>query len=186
MFALYTRPRPRTHAHAPTFKHNKKVLQGAVATTVNAGPMEIATSFLGPGAGDFDGELVDELRMWLIRFMEVCDKALKVNKMFVSICDSSMRASMFQFHEQLEAGYTMLWQQLQVCVYVYVCVCVCVYVYVCVCVCVCMYVYVYVGLVCCGSNCRCVCMCTYVCVYVCMCTYVYVCVCVCMYMYMWV
>jgi hypothetical protein len=56
-------------------------LQGSVSVSVNEGPGEIASIFLGDAAKDknYDKKLLKKLRNLFNRFLQACDEALKIN-----------------------------------------------------------------------------------------------------------
>ena len=72
-------------------------------TEVNVGPMAICTTFLGE-PHLYQPEDVERLRVAMRSFVELCSKALVLNKSLID-------AVQLPFQEQLEGGYRSLHQQ---------------------------------------------------------------------------
>ncbi|KAL6054781.1 dedicator of cytokinesis protein 7 isoform X5 [Balamuthia mandrillaris] len=89
---------------APSTKTLQQVLQGSVLVQVNAGPIEIARTFLA-GGSNFDAAHVSSLKESLQEFIKLCQFALNMNKMLIA-------PDQLEFQVQLEAGYYSLCKEL--------------------------------------------------------------------------
>eukprot|EP01121_Diplochlamys_sp_Union-15-3_P013066 TRINITY_DN4009_c0_g1_i1.p1 TRINITY_DN4009_c0_g1~~TRINITY_DN4009_c0_g1_i1.p1 ORF type:complete len:676 (+),score=104.11 TRINITY_DN4009_c0_g1_i1:186-2030(+) len=89
---------------SPNIKTLQPVLQGAVRVSVNAGPLDIAKSFLGNPA-KYDSRQIENLRMSLEKFLDICGEALQLNKELTS-------RDQWEFHLELEEGYLKMKEEM--------------------------------------------------------------------------
>ncbi|RKP18299.1 hypothetical protein ROZALSC1DRAFT_23365, partial [Rozella allomycis CSF55] len=78
------------------------VLQGSVRLQVNAGPLEIAKVFLDHTQRDFyPTEKITELQSLFEKFTQVCERAIKLNRMMI-------KHDQLEYQADLEKGYNEL------------------------------------------------------------------------------
>ena len=73
---------------------------------VNAGPIEIARTFLGPKAGEYPRHHIDQLSQILSEFLNMCAFALKLNKTLIGV-------DQLEFQNECEKGYDALRDEVQ-------------------------------------------------------------------------
>eukprot|EP01121_Diplochlamys_sp_Union-15-3_P012827 TRINITY_DN3897_c0_g1_i2.p1 TRINITY_DN3897_c0_g1~~TRINITY_DN3897_c0_g1_i2.p1 ORF type:complete len:224 (-),score=27.76 TRINITY_DN3897_c0_g1_i2:91-762(-) len=89
------------NSHLPNLKTLQPVLQGAVRVSVNAGPLEIAKTFLVKENNNFDQQHIQSLRVALEKFLHICYEALEKNKELSA-------PDQWDFHLELEDGFNFL------------------------------------------------------------------------------
>jgi hypothetical protein len=83
----------------PSIKQLQMVLQGSVRLQVNAGPLEIANTFLRPESlTKYPKNDLFQLQSSFKEFLNQCEKALKLNKTLI-------KHDQFAYQEDLEKGF---------------------------------------------------------------------------------
>jgi hypothetical protein len=85
-------------------KHLQLVLQGSVHVTVNCGPIAYANAFLRD-AGEPETEAETRLRTVFARFVELCERALRLNERLI-------KADQLEYHSSLKTAFEAFRQQL--------------------------------------------------------------------------
>eukprot|EP01137_Pigoraptor_chileana_P018685 Opistho-2@78585 len=89
----------------PNIKLLQMVLQGSVSATVNQGPMEMATVFLGTRSSEYPVPMVKKLRLHFNKFIKHCGEALELNEALI-------KSDQFEYQNDLRMKYRDLRERL--------------------------------------------------------------------------